>query len=108
MEEPQFISMIQLIQQMEKYHGKTVRVIGFASLEFEGKALYVGRDDFENGITKNAAWLDVKLTPETQELHKKYVIVEGEFDQDQLGHLKLFSGTITKVTRLELWSAPKP
>lgn len=109
MSEINFISLIYLIQHPEIYHQKPVRVIAFASLEFEGKALYISREDYEMAITKNAVWIDIELTEDVRKNHKKYVIVEGIFDQDNLGHLKLFSGTIKNIKRLELWeSSDKP
>jgi hypothetical protein len=109
MAEITFISLIHLIQHPEMYHQRQVRVIGFASLEFEGKALYVSREDYENAITKNAVWLDIELTENVRKNHKKYVLVEGVFDQGNLGHLKLFSGSITNIKRIELWeSGDKP
>lgn len=109
MAEITFISLIHLIQHPGMYYQRQVRVIGFASLEFEGKALYVSREDYENAITKNAVWLDIELTENVRKNHKKYVLVEGVFDQDNLGHLKLFSGTITNIKRIELWeSGDKP
>jgi hypothetical protein len=80
-------------------------VVGFASLEFEGKALYVSREDYEKAITKNAVWLDIELSENVKKNHKKYVLVEGIFDQDNLGHLKLFSGCIKNIERLELWES---
>jgi hypothetical protein len=99
-----FISLIHLIQHPETYHEKPVRVIGFASLKFEGKALYVSREDYEKAITKNAVWLDIELTEDVKKLHGKYVLVEGVFDKDNLGHLKLFSGSIKNIGRIELWN----
>jgi len=98
-----FISLIRLIQAPDEYNLKQVRVIGFATLEFEGKAIYVNREDYEHAITKNAIWLDVELTAAVRELNKKYVIVEGLFDKDKLGHLRMYSGTIKNVMRLEEW-----
>lgn len=100
-----FISLIHLIQHPEMYHEKQVRVIGFASLEFENKAIYVSREDYEKAITKNAIWLDIQLTENVRKNHRNYVIVEGIFDRDNLGHLKLFSGCIKNIERIELWAS---
>ncbi len=111
MAEIMFISLIQLIQHPETYHQKQVRVIGFASLKFEGKAIYVNKEDYDKAITKNGIWLDVELTDEVRKNHEHYVLVEGTFDKDRLGHLKLYSGTIKNIKRLELWQSgdkPKP
>jgi hypothetical protein len=98
-----FISLLHLIQHPDAYHEQVVRVVGVARIRFEAKALYVSRDDLERAITKNAVWLDVELSDENKQLNGKYVLVEGLFDKDDLGHLKLYSGRITKVERLEEW-----
>ena len=89
------------------YHLKQVRVIGFAALEFEGKALYINKQDYESAITKNAIWLDVELTDAVRKNDKKYVLVEGTFDKDKLGHLKMYSGTLKSIKRLETWETGK-
>ena len=103
MAEIMFISLIHLIQHPDIYNQKQVRVIGFASLDFEGKAIYVSKADYENAITKNSLWLDIELTENIKKCHKKYILVEGVFDQSNLGHLKLFSGAIGHIERLEPW-----
>jgi hypothetical protein len=105
MDEIQFISLIQLIQEPKKYHEKMVRVIGIAVFKFEAKAVYVTPDDLNHAVTKNAIWLDVELTEEAKKLNKEYVLVEGVFDKDDLGHLKLYSGALSKVSRLEKWKS---
>lgn len=53
----QDVSLIQLIAQPEKFEGKRVRFIGFLRIEFEGNAIYLHREDFDHGITKNGLWL---------------------------------------------------
>jgi hypothetical protein len=105
MAEIKFISLIQLIQHPEKYHDQPVRVIGAALLVFESKALFVTSEDLQKAVTKNAVWLDVELKDETKKLSNKHVLVEGVFDKENLGHLKMYSGTITKVKRLEEWKS---
>ena len=107
MAEVLFISLIYLIQHPEIHNQKKVRVVGFASLDFERKALYISREDYEHAVTKNAVWLDIDLTESIRKNHKKYVLVEGTFDKDNLGHLKLYSGSITQIDRLELWDREK-
>jgi hypothetical protein len=105
--EVNFVSLIHLIQHPEIYNQKNVRVIGFASLNFEGKAIYVSKADYDNAITKNAIWLDIELTEKIKKNHQQYVLVDGIFDQDNLGHLKLYSGTIKHIERLEIWTNEK-
>lgn len=102
-----FIALMHLIQHPEKYHGKKVRVIGFAALEFEHKALYVSKEDYDNAITKNGVWINLEINEDNKTYNKKYVLVEGTFDKDNLGHLKMFSGTLRNIERIEIWSKEK-
>jgi len=104
MSEIHFISLIKLIQTPEIFNSKEIRVIGFAGIEFEHKAIYVSIEDYDNAITKNAIWIDIELNDKTKSLNKKYVLIEGVFDLTNLGHLKMFSGTITNIERIEEWT----
>jgi hypothetical protein len=102
-----FIALMHLIQHPEKYHGKKVRVIGFAALEFEHKALYVSKEDHDNAVTKNGVWLNLEINETNKTYDKKYILVEGVFDKDNLGHLKMFSGSLKNIERAEVWSNGK-
>lgn len=100
------ISIINLIATPEKYHGKVVRVIGIGNLEFEGNAVYLSRDDYKY-VSSNGLWIELggRSTPydEAKKFNGKYVIIEGTFDKDDTGHFGMWSGSIKKVTRYELW-----
>jgi len=98
-------SLIALIAAPDRYQLKTVQVIGFANLEFEGNALYVGREDFERGLVANAVWIDVpdSLMPKDSSLRRGYYIVDGRFRADVRGHMGMFSGTIDSISRFERW-----
>jgi hypothetical protein len=100
-----FISLIHLIQHPDVYDQKHVRVVGFASFEFEGTAVYVSQEAYDHTITKNAIWLDVGLPESVLKYHKKYVLVEGIFDRNRLGHKNMFSGTLWQINRLDLWES---
>lgn len=97
--EPTDVGMVQLLAQPEKYHGKFIRVHGFLRLEFEGKALYLHREDYANGLTKNGVWVDMLETPEHMKLNMHYVLIEGVFNAKDRGHLGLWSGAIEKINR---------
>ncbi|RTL16079.1 MAG: hypothetical protein EKK52_18875 [Burkholderiales bacterium] len=103
------VSLISLIAAPREFDGKQVRVIGFARLEFEGDAIYLHREDYLQGITKNGLWLDVERLPKKSaaRANNRYVIVEGVFSMTDKGHLGLWSGSIQKVTRMDRWSVPK-
>jgi hypothetical protein len=98
------VSMIQLIATPEKYQGKRVRMLAFLRIEFEGNALYLHKEDYQHLLYGNGLWIDLpKGISNGKELNNRYVLVEGLFDGTQKGHMGLWSGTITDVTRLEPW-----
>jgi hypothetical protein len=105
-ERGQDVSVIDLIANPTKYDGKQVQIIGFLRLEFEGDAIYLHQEDFEHGISRNAIWIDrpVDLSEkQTAEVNNKYVICQGTFRAADHGHMGLFSGALTSITRLESW-----
>jgi len=102
--QPSNVSMIQLIAAPEKYQGKRVRLLAFLRIEFEGNAVYLHKEDYEQAIYSNGLWIDLpKGTSSGRGLTNQYVLVEGVFDGTRHGHLGLWSGTITDVTTLEPW-----
>ncbi len=107
--EAQAVSLIQLVANAQQYDGKKVRFIGFLRIEFEGDAIYLHREDFENGIFGNAVWVNIPADMtkrQREDVNVRYVICEGVFRAGRHGHMGLFSGEIDGVTRLEYWSGP--
>ena len=105
------VSLVQLIANPEKYHGKRVQVVGYLNLEFEGNAIYLHQEDFTNNLVKNAFWVDfserVKQEKKLTDYNKKYVIIIGLFDMNLKGHMSLFSGELKDITRLDSWQSRK-
>ena len=102
----QDVSVIQLIAQPEKFDGKRVRFIGFLRLEFEGNVIFLHREDFNRGISRNGLWVNVPsdMTKHQQdEVNMHYVICVGVFRAGMHGHMGMFSGEIDEVRRLQLW-----
>lgn len=100
------VSIVQLIANPQAYDGKKVRLIGFLRLEFEGNALYLHREDFEHGILENALWIDAPHDMRKEQrdaINTQYVICEGKFKASGHGHMGMFSGELTDITRLESW-----
>jgi len=100
------VSLINLIATPEKYQGKIVQVVGYLNLEFEGNAIYIHKEDYENALLKNAVWVDVsrnEAIKNAKAFNKKYVIMVGVFDMKDNGHMGMFSGTIKNISRLDLW-----
>ena len=101
------VPIVRLVADPERHHGKRVRIIGFIRLEFEGNAVYSYEADYRHSMANNGLWLDVDLGPkEAKKVDRMYGIIEGTFDAKNQGHFGMWSGAITKVTRLERWSDP--
>ena len=102
--EAESVSFLQPLGHSSVHDGKRVRVIGFAHVQFEGQGLYLHREDFENGLTKNAVWLDIDLEkPEFAALNGRYIIVEGTFKAGAGGHFGMYSGRLTEISRYDPW-----
>ena len=103
--QPMSVSLVQLIANPKTYHGKFVRVVGFVSVRFEGKAVYLHEDDYRHGIHKNGLWLDLggsKSGHEYAEFHEKYVLIEGTFVANMKGHRGAYSGAIKNIKRIQV------
>jgi hypothetical protein len=99
------VSMVQLIATPDKYQGKRVQLVAFLHLEFEGNAIYLHKEDYDKSIHKNGLWIRLPdQKPSLSALSDNYVLVEGVFDANDTGHLGMWSGTISNVSRLELWN----
>jgi hypothetical protein len=102
-------SLVELLSRPETYHGRRVRVIGFVNFAFEGNALYLTRADWENGVRRNGLWIDPppqfesNWGPARGEPNRRYVLIEATFRADHRGHLRLWSGALEQVTRVEAW-----
>jgi hypothetical protein len=57
------------------------------------------------GIDKNGLWVNLDNTniasKDYFQYNKQYVVLEGTFQMDNTGHQGGYSGTITKITRIE-------
>ena len=97
------MSLLELIARPKDYDGKPIAVIGFAYIEFEGQGLYLHREDYEHNLGTNAVWVDVDLRPEFTALNGRYVLVQGVFEANHMGHSGMFRGAIRQVSRYDPW-----
>jgi hypothetical protein len=97
-------SLLQLIARPNDFNGEYVRVMGFYRSEFEGTGLYVHREDYEHGMTRNGIWCDRADST----YNMQYVLLEGRFDAKHHGHMGLWSGTIADITRMIAWPPDGP
>jgi hypothetical protein len=104
------VSIVQLIANPERYDAKRVQFIGFLRIEFEGTAVYLHREDYERGISKNPLWINIPTgmsEAEADAVNGQYVICRGTFDAADHGHMGIFSGAIKNIERLRLWPESK-
>ena len=100
----EYLSIVALLHTPNVHQGKLIRVVGFASLGFEGNGLFLSAVDLDNGISKNALWLEIQ--PHVYDaLDRSYVLVEGTFDGHNKGHLQMWSGSVVNVALIESWAA---
>ena len=100
------VTMVELMTNPRKYHGKLVRLKGVALVEFEHQALHMGFEDYKYHFGYQI-WLEFKDKEfwEMEDLNGQPVIVEGRFDMNSHGHFGMYFGTLQDVTRFQLWSA---
>lgn len=105
---PESVSLIQLISTPKAFDGEDVQVIGFLRLEFEGNALYLHKEDFEQRISKNSVWvsLDAKSQDDAAKLNMQYVMLVGTFDARNKGHMSLHSGALLHIGQISAWPPP--
>ena len=90
------ISMVELLANPEKYSGKLVSVVGFVSFEFEGTAIYLHKEDYENMLIRNSYWLSLGSSS-IPKFNLRYANVEGRFIYKKGGHLDLWQGFFTEI-----------
>ena len=100
------VSIINLIASPEKFHGKTIKISGYAKISKETSALYLSEDDAKYTNFPNSIWLDIEKSKkelfETINFNNQWVFIEGEFDASHKGHLGMYRGAIVSMQRLEL------
>ena len=103
--EPIDVSLVRLISNPKDYDGKVVRVIGFVNLEFEGNAIYLHEDDYRHCICKNALWIEAtdEMNAKKAEFNQRYMLIQGTFNAKETGHMGLWSGSIQKISKAQVW-----
>ena len=94
------MSIIKLLSNPEAYDGKIVGIRGYLNLEFEGDAVYLSKEDYENSIFTNGFWVNFSENIEKSELESysgKYVWLTGRVDTKNRGHLGLWSGELNNI-----------
>jgi hypothetical protein len=110
-QQPLSVSLIRLIATPDAFDGKYVQVTGFVSIEHEGTAVYLHRDDWQYMLTKNGLWLVASDIPgegsNEAKVKERYALIEGRFSAKKQGHRGLWSGSIEEVARMVPWAPRK-
>jgi len=90
------IVLSDVLKDPRHFDEEHVRVVGYATLEFEGNRLSVNGPRDEPG---QAVWLEVgwPIPPELLPMNGKVVEVEARFDADSNGHMGLFRGALVDI-----------
>jgi len=103
LKEWEWVSLIQLIANPEKYDGHMVLIEGYVNLEFEGNAVYLSKEDWKHRITKNALWIDIdNKNKDYQKFNGRYCLIVGTFESKNKGHMNSFNGEIRDIVRFEI------
>ena len=99
-----YTSIISIIANPKDFHKKTIIVQGYFTMETEGQAIYLSKNDFEKNIFKNALYLYIpygKIKEMGIELpYKGYVEIQGTFNKNSLGSYGFFSGGIEDISKI--------
>ncbi|MEQ1690457.1 MAG: hypothetical protein ABMA00_04180 [Gemmatimonas sp.] len=89
------VSIYELVTQPREWHGRRVRVIGYAHFHDEENELFASAEDWRRNISANA----VRIPPPAagrDSLNHRDLLVEATFDARTGGGLQ-------QVTRIESW-----
>jgi hypothetical protein len=106
-ETPHAVSFIELIANPAKFDGQLIFVTAFLGLDPpDGDALYLHKEDYDNGLDRNAVWIEhgKQIWADREKLDQNYVTVEGVFHAP--GKNEPYRGSITNVRNCTLWSQP--
>jgi hypothetical protein len=99
--EPITVPLVALLARPREFDGRSIRVVGFGHLEFEGDALYLHREDFAQNLVTNSVRLEVPLGPAFKAFNDKYVVVEGIFEAAGDSSRALRPGSIRRISRYD-------
>jgi hypothetical protein len=107
-QEPQNVSMVALLANVQNFDGKLILTQGFLLIKPDMDTLYLHEEDYRYGLDKNGFVLDI---PENQryklkELNLKYVLIVGIMHSKNPDAVYRCSGTIVNITRLQAWGQP--
>ena len=103
------VSIVTLLAQPANRTARRVQVSGFLSLDFEGHALYLHKEDYQEGLSLNSIYLQLSPEQEAQykNLDKSYVTVEASF-QKRRNSEDIFTGVLFQVREIRKTFSHQP
>lgn len=95
------VSMVDLIANPDLFDGMKVLVAGYVHVEFEGRGIFLHKDDFVFGILRNGLWLGATKSVDLTKCQDRYASVRGTFKAGLGGHGGVWSGTLEEVSRCD-------
>jgi hypothetical protein len=92
------VSMVDLIANPALFDGRNVLIDGYIHIEFEGRGIYLHKDDYLYGITRNALWLTSAGSVDLTKCQDSYASLRGTFRAGVGGHGDFFAGVLDHVT----------
>jgi len=107
-QEPESVTVFQLITMPEKFDGKLVAVSGFLELGRERDFFYLHQEDYKNGILTNSLGIDrtEEMGAEKKTLNLKYVTVVAVFQANHRRIAPPNRGTLTSIRSCRFLSDP--
>lgn len=98
------VPMISVLNDPQKFNAVRLRLRGICRIEFEGNALYLSRQSFNDRHAEQAIWLNLgwPVKPDVQRLDGQEVIIEGTFDGAGKGHWGAFAGSLKDIQALKV------
>lgn len=98
------VSLVSVIAYPDRYHKKNITLKGYFTMETEGQAIFISKNDYQTMIFKNAIYLYVDYKSiskmNIEEPYKGYVQIEGTFNKNLKGSYGFYSGGIENITKI--------
>jgi hypothetical protein len=104
------VKLAEVLAHPDKYHGKRISVIGYYRAEFESSGVYIDEaasrsDSYKRGVWRSASSTFAAkgaISPQ----NNAWFRIEGIFLRGPAGHMGLWPGEITRLTRIEPVTRP--
>jgi hypothetical protein len=93
----------KLLSEPDKYHNKIVEIVGYVNFEFEGDYIRLDSTTYSNRIWIEGVPKELLRKKYFGNLNGRRVMIEGRYNKNLLGHMSMFKGTLTDVTRLDVY-----